>query len=88
MADIFSTVQEKVAGKGVKIVFPEGMDERTLTAVQKLADGKVLQPIVVGKTQEVEAKAKELGLTLDGVDVYDPHTYEGFEELVQAFVER
>ncbi|MDR0123947.1 MULTISPECIES: phosphate acetyltransferase [Bacillus] len=88
MADIFSTVQEKVAGKDVKIVFPEGMDERILTAVQKLADGKVLQPIVVGKTQEVEAKAKELGLTLDGVDVYDPHTYEGFEELVQAFVER
>ncbi|MGM0756183.1 MULTISPECIES: phosphate acetyltransferase [Bacillus] len=88
MADIFSTVQEKVAGKGVKIVFPEGMDERILEAVQKLADGKVLQPIVVGKKQEVEAKAKELGLTLDGVDVYDPHTYEGFEELVQAFVER
>ncbi|MGD6976948.1 phosphate acetyltransferase [Bacillus altitudinis] len=88
MADIFSTVQEKVAGKGVKIVFPEGMDERILTAVQKLADGKVLQPIVVGKNEEVEAKAKELGLTLDGVDVYDPHTYEGFEDLVQAFVER
>lgn len=88
VADIFSTVQEKVAGKGVKIVFPEGMDERILTAVQKLADGKVLQPIVVGKKQEVEAKAKELGLTLNGVDVYDPHTYEGFEELVQAFVER
>ncbi|KIL27896.1 Phosphate acetyltransferase [Bacillus altitudinis] len=88
MADIFSTVQEKVAGKGVKIVFPEGMDERILTAVQKLADSKVLQPIVVGKEEEVEAKAKELGLTLDGVDVYDPHTYEGFEDLVQAFVER
>ncbi|MEI4790609.1 phosphate acetyltransferase [Bacillus sp. FJAT-53060] len=88
MADIFSTVQEKVAGKGVKIVFPEGMDERILTAVQKLVDGKVLQPIVLGKKQEVEAKAKELGLTLEGVDVYDPHTYEGFEELVQAFVER
>ena len=49
---------------------------------------KVLQPIVVGKKEEVEAKAKELGLTLDGVDVYDPHTYEGFEDLVQAFVER
>ncbi|WP_226566750.1 phosphate acetyltransferase [Bacillus stratosphericus] len=88
MADIFSTVQEKVAGKGVKIVFPEGMDERILTAVQKLVDGKVLQPIILGKKQEVEAKAKELGLTLEGVDVYDPHTYEGFEELVQAFVER
>ncbi|MGE6630423.1 phosphate acetyltransferase [Bacillus sp. NPDC077027] len=88
MADIFSAVQEKVKGKGVKIVFPEGLDERILAAVQKLAANNVLQPIVVGNKQEVEAKAKELGLTLDGVDIYDPHTYEGFDELVQAFVER
>lgn len=58
MADIFSTVQEKVAGKGVKIVFPEGMDERILTAVQKLADGKVLQPIVVGKNKKLKLKQK------------------------------
>ncbi|BBP92997.1 hypothetical protein BsIDN1_66150 [Bacillus safensis] len=55
------------------------MDERILTAVQKLADGKNNAANCCGrKKQEVEAKAKELGLTLDGVDVYDPHTYEGF----------
>ncbi|AII37478.1 phosphate acetyltransferase [Bacillus subtilis] len=88
MADLFSTVQEKVAGKDVKIVFPEGLDERILEAVSKLAGNKVLNPIVIGNENEIQAKAKELNLTLDGVKIFDPHTYEGMEDLVQAFVER
>jgi phosphate acetyltransferase len=88
VADLFSTVQEKVAGKDVKIVFPEGLDERILEAVSKLAGNKVLNPIVIGNENEIQTKAKELNLTLDGVEIYDPHTYEGMEDLVQAFVER
>jgi len=88
VADLFTKVQEKVAGKDVKIVFPEGLDERILVAVNNLAGNKVLKPIVVGNKEDIQAKAKELNLTLDGVDIFDPHTYEGMEELVQAFVER
>ncbi|WP_270353077.1 phosphate acetyltransferase [Bacillus velezensis] len=88
MADLFTKVQEKVAGKDVKIVFPEGLDEHILVAVNNLAGNKVLKPIVVGNKEDIQAKAKELNLTLDGVDIFDPHTYEGMEELVQAFVER
>ncbi|WP_426381833.1 phosphate acetyltransferase [Bacillus velezensis] len=88
MADLFTKRQEKVAGKDVKIVFPEGLDERILVAVNNLAGNKVLKPIVVGNKEDIQAKAKELNLTLDGVDIFDPHTYEGMEELVQAFVER
>ncbi|MEL4011443.1 phosphate acetyltransferase [Bacillus velezensis] len=88
MADLFTKVQEKVAGKDVKIVFPEGLDERILVAVNNLAGNKVLKPIVVGNKEDIQAKAKELNLTLAGVDIFDPHTYEGMEELVQAFVER
>lgn len=48
----------------------------------------MLNPIVIGNENEIQAKAKELNLTLDGVKIYDPHTYEGMEDLVQAFVER
>ena len=66
----------------------EGLDERILTAVNKLAGNNVLKPILVGNEQEIKDKANGLNLTLDGVDIYDPHTYEGMEDLVQAFVER
>ncbi|MDI6582554.1 phosphate acyltransferase, partial [Bacillus subtilis] len=74
-----STLQEKVAVKDVKIVFPEGLDERILEEVSKLAGKKVLNPIVIGNEKEIQAKAKELKLTLDGVKIYDPNTYEGME---------
>lgn len=88
MANLFSIIEEKVTGKNVRIVFPEGTDERILTAATQLASQNVLKPIVVGNKEEITKKAKRLNVTLDGVDIYDPHTYEGFEELVQAFVER
>ena len=48
----------------------------------------MLNPILVGNEKEIQDKAKELNFTLDGVEIYDPHTYEGMEDLVQAFVER
>ncbi|NPC94516.1 phosphate acetyltransferase [Bacillus sp. WMMC1349] len=88
MADLFSTVQTKVAGKGVKIVFPEGLDERILKAISNLSEDNVLKPILIGNEQEIKAKATGLNITIDGVDIYDPHTYEGMEDLVQSFVER
>ena len=53
----------------MKIVFPEGLDERILVAVNNLAGNKVLKPIVVGNKEDIQAKAKELNLTLDGVDI-------------------
>ncbi|RCK13032.1 hypothetical protein DT075_00570 [Bacillus licheniformis] len=62
VADLFTTVQGKVAGKGVKIVFPEGLDERILTAVNKLAGNNVLKPILVGNEQEIKDKANGLKL--------------------------
>lgn len=88
VSDLFATLKEKVKGQGIKIVFPEGLDERILTAVNRLAGEGILQPILVGNEQEVTNKAKELNLTLDGVNIYDPKNYAEMDELVAAFVER
>lgn len=88
MADLFTAIKEKVSGKQIKIVFPEGLDERILTAVSRLASEGILQPILIGNQQEVENKAKDLNLPLDGVEIYDPHSFSEMDELVAAFVER
>jgi phosphate acetyltransferase len=88
LADLFAGLKEKVSGKDIKIVFPEGNDERILQAVSRLANENVLRPIVIGNKEEVEQKAKELNVTLPNVEIYDPQQYEGMNELVQAFVER
>ncbi|ASA97121.1 MULTISPECIES: phosphate acetyltransferase [Anoxybacillus] len=88
MSDLFAALKQKVAGKNVTIVFPEGLDERILTAVGRLATENVLQPIVIGDQEAVVQKAKELGLTLEKVEIVDPRSYEGMDEMVAAFIER
>lgn len=88
MKNLFSIVKEKVQLANKTIVFPEGTDERILTAVSRLATENVLKPIVIGNKEEVEAKASALNLSLENIDIYDPQTYEDFDMLVSAFVER
>ena len=88
MSDLFATLKEKVSGQQIKIVFPEGTDERILTAVHRLASENILQPILIGNQDEISKKASELNVSLDGIEVYDPKQYDAMEELVSAFVER
>jgi phosphate acetyltransferase len=88
MSNLFADLTAKVKSAQPTIVFPEGLDERILEAVSRLVYEKVLQPIVIGEERIVKAKAEELGFSLEGIEIINPYTYEGFEELVQAFVER
>jgi phosphate acetyltransferase len=88
MSDLFMDLTARVKNAHPTIVFPEGTDERILEAASRLVSEKVLKPIVVGEETAVKAKAEEFGFLLDGVEILDPDTYEGFETLVQAFVER
>lgn len=88
MSDLFVGLKEKVSGQDSKIVFPEGLDERIIKAAARLADEKILTPILVGDRQKIESKAKELQVAVDGIEIYDPSNYAGMDELVASFVER
>jgi phosphate acetyltransferase len=88
MSDLFQTLREKVTGQNKKIVLPEGLDERILEAAAKLAEEGIIAPILIGNKEQVESKAKELSINLHDATIIDPDTYEKFDELVVAFVER
>jgi phosphate acetyltransferase len=88
VSDLFEGLKQKISGHNLKIVFPEGMDERILKAAGRLAEEKLLTPILVGNIEQVQAKAAELGVSLDAAEVYDPANYAGMDELVASFVER
>lgn len=78
----------KVSEKCPTIVFPEGEDERILGAVKRLKDEKILNPIVLGDRQEVEATAKKLNVNLDELNFIDPAEYTEIDELKEALLER
>lgn len=88
MSDLFSIVKEKIKGKNKTIVFPEGLDERILTAVGRLASEEVLKPILIGNKAEVEQKAASLNISLGNVEILDPNSYDEFDVLVREFIER
>lgn len=88
MADLFEGLKQKLSGRDMRIVFPEGLDERIVRAASRLAEEKRLTPILVGNIEQVQAKAAELGVSLDAAEIYDPASYAAMDELVAAFVER
>ncbi|MEH7490954.1 phosphate acetyltransferase [Neobacillus niacini] len=88
MADLFEGLKQKLSGRDMRIVFPEGLDERIVRAASRLAEEKRLTPILIGNIEQVQAKAQELGVSLDAAEIYDPASYAAMDELVAAFVER
>ena len=71
-----------------KIVLPEGTDIRIIGAASRLKNNGILEPIVLGKKEEVMQLAKENGIDAERLQVIDPDAYEEKEELIKAFVER
>lgn len=88
MSNLFEEVKSQVSGKNKSIVFPEGLDERIITAASRLGKEGIIQPILIGSPDQVQKKADELSVDLEGITVLDPNSYEKFEEMVQQFVER
>lgn len=71
-----------------RIVLPESLEERTLTAADRsLADG-LADIILIGNPDEIKALGKKLGLThLDQASIIDPATSEKTEEYAQLLFE-
>lgn len=88
MAKLLDVLNEKLSGKNIKIVLPEGTDERVLQAAVELQKGDKVSPIVLGNVEEVKALAEKLGLSIDGIELMDPTNSELREELIAKFVER
>jgi len=88
VSDLFATLKDNLKGKNVKIVFPEGLDERIISAASRLAEEQILIPILIGNEEEIQGKASELALSLENVEIFNPERFEAMDELVEAFVER
>jgi len=88
VSDLFEGLKHRITGNNLKIVFPEGLDERIVKAAGRLAAERILTPILIGNIEEIQTKADNLGVSLDAAEIYDPANYAMMDELVASFVER
>lgn len=87
MSKLFDVLEKKISGKNLKVVFPEGLDDRVLAAAGRLAKDQLVIPIVIGNAEKIQEKARQLNVSLDAIEIYDPSTYEKMDEMVATFLE-
>ena len=87
-SNLFVELQEKLEGKKVRIVFPEAYEERILEAAVKLSATSYVQPVLIGKKEEVEKIAQPLFLNVSGIEFIDHENYEKYDEMLAKFIER
>ena len=85
MSNFITNLKNDLQGKRVKIVFPEGIDKRILTAaVWNLKDSYV-HPIVLGDKEKIQELAKEENLNIDKLEIIDPSNSDMAESLAEEF---
>ena len=87
MRKFIDDIKEKARQDQKTIVFPEGMEERIIRAVEKIVKEGLAKPILLGDEEQVKAKAQELGVNLDGVRIINPASFEKIDEYANAFLE-
>ncbi len=84
---MFNAMIDVLKANPRKIVFTEGHDARILEATARLVEGGFLTPILIGNVEEVKANAAKGGFHIEGVEIIDPLTYAGMDDMVAKMVE-
>lgn len=70
------------------IVLPEGTDQRVLQAATSLVEQNVVEVTLLGNREEIQAKAAQLGLKINGsINIIDPAKSERYEDYWKTYHE-
>lgn len=70
------------------IVFPESDHEKVLLAARKVTDLGIAHPILIGKEEEIQALADQIGVSTEGFQFID-HLEEGrIEKLIEKYLQK
>jgi phosphate acetyltransferase len=84
--DVVSGFFEKVKGRSLSVVLPEGSDERIPAAARRLKDEQIAEPIILGKAEKVAEAASAAGVTIDDITAIDPKQSDKLDAYAEAYV--
>jgi malate dehydrogenase (oxaloacetate-decarboxylating)(NADP+) len=77
----------KARRKPCRVVFPEGEEGKILRAAHIVMDEKIAEPVLIGRKQVIEERARALGLDLNGARIVDPGTAGEAEAYIESYYE-
>ena len=84
--DIIASLKERVQGKGLSVVLPEGGDERIIQAARRLKDEGIAEPIVIGKPEQIEAAVEKAGVSIDGIEIINSRKSDKLDAYAEKYV--
>jgi malate dehydrogenase (oxaloacetate-decarboxylating)(NADP+) len=85
--DLMSRVVTRARGNPSRVLYPEGAHDRTLRAAKAVAREGIAFPVVLGSAKEIRAKAAEIGMSMEGIEIIDPATDHRRSTLAQTLRE-
>ena len=80
-------IKEKARADRKTIVFPEGLEPRTVKACAILKAEGIADPVLLGKPEDILREAEELHADLTGVRIVDPFNDPNKQKYIDKFVE-
>jgi len=68
-----------------RVVFPEGSHQKILRACHVLIEEKIAIPVLLGRTNDIQRSAAELGICLDKAIIVEPESAPRRQEYVREF---
>jgi malate dehydrogenase (oxaloacetate-decarboxylating)(NADP+) len=85
---VMRNLSNRAATDPQRVALTDAQDPRVLRAARILADEGSARPILVGPRAEIETAAMTLGMSLAGLDLVDPATFEGCERYARELAGR
>lgn len=85
--NIVERFKDRIRGKNLSVVLPEGRDERIIQAARRLKDEDIAEPIVLGTDEQIKAAVEKAGVALDGVTTINPRQNSKIDTYVAKYIE-
>ncbi len=84
--NLVEQIKAKAKQSKQMVVLPEGYDERMVQAAAQIIAEGLADVTLLGNVDSLNAKAAELGVSLDGVTLLDPRTAPQLDDYVAELV--
>jgi len=84
--DIVESFKEKVKGKSLTVVLPEGRDERVIQASRKLKDSGIAVPIILGKPEKVTEAIEKAAVDVSDIEIINPKESDKLDSYAEKYV--
>jgi len=85
--DLIQGFSNKIKGRKLRVVFPEGHDERVILAARRLKDEGIAEPIVLGKPEQFKVSTQKAQAALDGIKTVTPKESDKLRAYAEKYIE-